>query len=213
MKKLGSLLLAITMVGSLVACDAEEQNVTQDENENVEVQDLTDDVEEDEVELEETTPAEAEEESQTVSAHEDDHHHDDLPFEWAGSYNLIEGTYSLVFKQNEFGDESILVAFILEDSNIKDLEHHAAHIMEASGFDEISEGEQFSAESEFAYNLFINVEGATSFTFTVIEAGTYRIFTEHHAEEFDMEISNEAGDVMVVENAKEYEGHEHGHSH
>ncbi|RXJ00367.1 hypothetical protein DS745_12615 [Anaerobacillus alkaliphilus] len=144
--------------------------------------------------------------------HADDHSHDELPFEWAGSYELVAGTYSLEFKQNEFGDETMLLTFIKEDSNIKDLEHHAAHIMDTGG-ELFHEGDYFAAESEYAYNLSLNVKGSTSYTFTIQEAGTYRIFTEHHADEFEMEITNENSDVIIAKSVQEYEGHDHEHGH
>jgi hypothetical protein len=194
------------MALSLVACSEEENLAEQEATGSVDIQ-----IEEPNKTDEEKDDEELVETEEPAAPHtDDDHDHEELPFEWAGSYKLQAGSYTLLFKQNEFGDESILVTFILEDSNIKDLEHHAAHIMEAD-VEDFNAGEQFDAESEFAYNLLLNVSGSTSFTFTIGEAGTYRIFTEHHADEFEMEITNKSKEVIVVENPTEYEGH--GHSH
>ncbi len=219
MKRIYPVILGTVLTLGLVGCsdkeaNTEENSVAVEEN-KVTTEGNAQDGEENEA-VTEGTPEDSEtgetENSEAEHSHGSDHSHDELPFEWAGSYELVAGTYSLVFKQNEFGDESMLLAFILENSNIKDLEHHAAHIMEHGG-ESFNEGDYFAAESEYAYNLSLNVEGATSYTFTIQEAGTYRIFTEHHADEFEMEITNKESEVILATNVQEYDGHEHGHSH
>ncbi|QOY35044.1 hypothetical protein AWH56_020385 [Anaerobacillus isosaccharinicus] len=104
----------------------------------------------------------------------------------------------------------MLMAFILENKNITDLEHHAAHLFEAEA-EEVKQNQQFQAKHEFVYNLILNQE-STKFTFSIEESGSYRIFTEHHPEEFQMKITKSTG-VVNPEDPIEYEGHEHGHSH
>ncbi|MDA3130311.1 hypothetical protein ACFPTR_07090 [Aliibacillus thermotolerans] len=138
-------------------------------------------------------------------------HHDELPYEWAATYELEEGTYTLQFKENEAGDESFKIAFVIEDSNIDDLEHHVAHIMEEDVA--LEETDHFEAKHEYANNLKLNKEGETVYTFTISKSGHYRIFTEHHPDEFAMEILAEAGVAIDGVNAKEYEGHAHDHEH
>ncbi|MBM4765265.1 hypothetical protein [Bacillus sp. B15-48] len=142
-------------------------------------------------------------------------HHDELPYEWAGSYELAGGIYTLKFNQNELGDESMLIAFILENSNITDLEHHAAHMMEedAPNLNSILVGEEFEAHHEYTYLLALNTEGESTFTFTISQAGRYRIFTEHHPDEFGMQILTEEDSEIAVNDSVEYEGHDHDHSH
>ncbi|WP_078552560.1 hypothetical protein [Bacillus alkalicellulosilyticus] len=190
---------------SLVACGNtdDEVEVQQPENQEKEVVGV----------VEETEPAEELEEEGPIEEEEEGiDHHQELPYEWAGSFNLEEGTYTLVFNQNEFGDESILLGFILENSNIQDVEHHAAHMMEHSD-EEVSQEGTFAAKHEYTFNLLINTEGSTTFTFTISEAGSYRMFTEHHAEEFKMQILSQSNEEIKPDNVKEYEGHGHEHEH
>lgn len=158
--------------------------------------------------IEQVNNAEGQEDAEGIG------HHDELPYEWAGNYDLEAGTYTLKFNQNEHGDESILLAFILENSNITDLEHHAAHMMEIDtpNLDMINEGEEFEALHEYTYLLELNTEGESTFTFTISQSGSYRIFTEHNADEFGLQILTEEGNEMAVKDTVEYEGHHHDHN-
>lgn len=154
-----------------------------------------------------------EENEENVEEAEGIGHHHELPYEWGGSFELEEGTYTLKFKQNDHGDEHILIAFIIENSNIADPEHHAAHMMEedAPHLDVIEEGEQFEALHEYTYLLGLNPDGESTFSFTITQAGSYRIFTEHLADELGMHIFNEEGNEIVVTNPVEYDEHDHDH--
>ncbi|WP_152414317.1 hypothetical protein [Halalkalibacterium ligniniphilum] len=209
MKKLRNLTVSLLLCIALMACGQSEETSMEEATEPID--EAITEAEQEPIEEEESMPEEAvnvedgEEESGTD-------HHDELPYEWAGSYELNEGEYTLLLPQNEFGDESMLISFILENSNITDVEHHAAHVMESEAA-EVAGGSTFEAKSEYVYNLFLNTEGSTSFILTVSESGSYRIFTEHHAEEFDMQIINEAGDEVEAANVSEYEGHAHDHGH
>lgn len=138
---------------------------------------------------------------------EEDHHHHDIPYEWSGIFEFEEGNYTMKFNKNE-GDESILVAFISTAGSITDMEHHAAHVMEAEAIDVEKDGD-FIAENEYTYKLDLN-EDRTEFKFEVETPGEYYVFTEHLPEEFDMEILNEEGEVLEADNPTEYEGdHDH----
>lgn len=139
----------------------------------------------------------------------DDHVHDLWPFEWSAIYGLQEGTYTLNFNQNQFGDESILIAFIIENKNITDPVHHAAHLFETPS-ETIKEKNEFIAIHEHAYNLLLNMD-RTEFSFKIEESGSYIIFTEHHAEEFLMTILNQMGEEILPQNPTEYESGEHVH--
>lgn len=186
----------------LVACSAgEEKGTPNEEAFEAEVVDAETEVESKDEPAVENEVADAEEEGID--------HHDELPYEWSASYPLEQGTYSLVFNQNEFGDESMRIAYILENHNITDLEHHAAHLIESNA-EEVKENTEFQAKHEYVYNLLLN-EDQTQFTFTIEKAGTYAIFTEHHPHEFAMTITGESGDEILPQNPTEYVGH--GHSH
>lgn len=134
-----------------------------------------------------------------------DHH--DIPYEWSGIFEFGEGVHTIKFKKNE-GDESILVAFISTESNISDMEHHAAHVMEAEAIDVEKDG-KFIAENEYTYNLDLKKELA-EFQFEIESPGRYYVFTEHLPSEFQMEVLNPEGEVLKIDSPTEYEGdHDH----
>jgi hypothetical protein len=212
MNKTGLLTLGCLLLFGIVACSNAEKTVEepvatggQTEEQNIDEDEMTEESEENEEEAAKLKVEAEVEEAEGI------HHHDDIPYEWAATYHLKEGTYSLVFHQNEFNDESMLLAFILENKNITDFEHHAAHLFEADA-EEVKQTEVFHAKHEFVYKLLLN-KGRTDFTFTIVEGGSFRIFAEHHPEEFKMTITDIDGQEVEAENPIEYEGHDHGHSH
>lgn len=140
-------------------------------------------------------------------AEEDDHHHD-IPFEWSGLYEFEDGQYTISFNENE-GDESMLISFIKADSSISDLEHHAIHVMEAIAIEVEKDGE-FVAQSEYTYKLGLKNDTA-EFSFTLEEAGSYYLFMEHMPEEFDLEIVDASGQILIASEQVEYEGHDNSH--
>jgi hypothetical protein len=208
MKKTGLLTLGCLLLFAIVACSNAEKTAEEPVAAEVQTGEQNTDEEETTEEIEEN-----EEDAEKLDAEIEEadgiHHHDDIPYEWAATYKLKEGTYSLVFHQNEFSDESMLLAFILEDKNITDFEHHAAHLFEADA-QEVKQTEVFHAKHEYGYNLLLNKDH-TDFTFTIVEAGSYRIFAEHHPEEFKMTITDIDGNEVEAENPIEYEGHDHSH--
>lgn len=133
------------------------------------------------------------------------HDHGDLPYEWSGELELAPGTYTMEFQES--GDPSVAIAFVLLDSAIEDLEHHAHHILEAE-LEEVNPGDTFTALPDYGYHLILNPD-QTSFTFEIEEGGRYVLFTEHMPEEFDLVFRNAAGEELVPENQQEYEGHDH----
>lgn len=142
--------------------------------------------------------------------HDDEHgHHHDINYEWSGIYELGEGTHRIKLNKNE-GDESILVAFISSEGSISDIEHHAAHVMEAEAID-VAKDASFTAENEYTYNLDLNNETA-EFEFEMESPGNYYVFTQHLPEEFDMEILNPDGEVLEADEQTEYEG-DHDYDH
>lgn len=138
------------------------------------------------------------------------HHHHEIPFEWSGEVTLDEGTYSFVFQENG-GEESVMVGFILDNGNIQDMVHHAIHMMDAGG-EEVEAG-HFHAKSEYVYEIPLNAE-ETTITFNVEQPGKYVLYFEHLPVEFQLEILDGDGKVITVENEEEYDGmYEHGHDH
>ncbi|MDQ0340120.1 hypothetical protein J2S00_002915 [Caldalkalibacillus uzonensis] len=205
MNKWYTIIFACLCIGSLVACN-NDVNDTDSQ--------MTADIDTAEISEAETESTVSETTDESTEQAEGIAHHDHLPYEWSASYQLEEGVYTLLFNDNQNGDESMRIAFIRQNSNIKDVEHHAAHIMEEDqGVELIVDGGTFEAKHEFAYNLQLNQEGSTSFTFTIAEAGSYAIFLEHHIDEVAMQVMNESNAEIEAVNPKEYEGHGHDHSH
>lgn len=111
MKKTSLLIISISLFSfALIACTNVEENDPVIEQEIDKEADLSEEIIEEkdtEVDLAEIKEEEEEEEDSIADGIG---HHGELPYEWAGTYQLEKGTYSLVFNENEFGDESILVA-------------------------------------------------------------------------------------------------------
>lgn len=145
--------------------------------------------------------------SEAPNGEEEEDHHHDLPFEWSGIFDLEDENYTIKFNKNE-GDESILISFISIEGNIEDMEHHAAHVMEAEAIAVEKDG-SFVAENEYTYNLALNEE-SSEFKLELKKPGKYYVFTEHLPEEFDMEILSSDGVVLKAAEPTEYES-DHNH--
>jgi len=139
--------------------------------------------------------------------HQCDLDHDHYPFEWSGEISFSAGLYNLKFEES--GDPSIEIIFISSEGNLEDSEIFAHHVWEAEK-ELVEAGESFTALYDYGYKLMLDPEG-TSFTFEVIEAGDYLVFTEHLPEEFQMQITNLDGEMLTPNWDKEYEGHDHDH--
>lgn len=138
--------------------------------------------------------------------HHGDHEHGDLPYEWSGDYTFAAETYTLEFQES--GDPSCAVAFVLDEGDRHDLEHHAHHVMEAH-MEEVEPGGHFTALPDYGYVLVLD-PGGTTFTFEIEVPGDYVFFTEHYAWEFDLKVLDSGGQEVQARNIKEYEcGHDH----
>ncbi|WP_156847893.1 hypothetical protein [Marinococcus halotolerans] len=126
-------------------------------------------------------------------------HHDDLPYEWKGEYRFQEGTtYTVTTSADD--PEPITLGFIQKDENIEDVEHHAAHMMEAEDIDQVTDHKTFQAEHEYAYTL----KESTSYTFT-IDAGTYAVFLNQDPEEHQMSITNDQQETLEAQREASYD--------
>lgn len=146
--------------------------------------------------------------SEETSASNEDHtdkensevsHHDDLPYEWKGEYHFHEETTYTVTTSAE-DPEPLTLGFIQEGENIEDVEHHAAHMMEAEDIDQITTNATFQAEHEYAYTL----RDSTSYTFT-IEAGTYAVFLNQDPAEHQVSITNDQQETLEAQQEAYYD--------
>lgn len=150
-----------------------------------------------------------------IEEHDHDHeHHDDHDYghahgkyEWIGEYELKAGRYLFHFGASE--DETMDVGFIKMGDNIKDLAHHAAHLM-ASEKEFIKQDSEFEAKPDYAYTLEMDKEHGHIY-FTIKEAGVYAIVTEHLPSESNMQIFDE-NEVEILP-IKEHEAEDHHHDH
>ncbi len=143
-----------------------------------------------------------------LKAEEEEDHEED--FEWSGVYTLEKGTYSFVFKESE--DESMNIVFLDFEKMKRDrdeAEHEAEHVLEDHGKKIQAEG-AFTIKHKAAYELQLN-EAGTKFTVKVETPGTYITFMEHLPEEFELQLLDEAGNVVEPTDEEEHgEGHHHG---
>lgn len=137
--------------------------------------------------------------------HDHDHEHSHGEFEWIGEFDLKAGDYILHFGASP--DETMKVAFVKLGTNIEDLEHHAAHVMDTEA-EEIKEGSSFEAKPDYAYTLLMDPEHG-HFGFTIAEDGTYAIVTEHMPSENNLQVFD-SNKVEILPSA-EHEGHGHHH--
>ena len=145
-------------------------------------------------------------ETQSETKEEEHHDHEHGDFEWIGEYGLKAGTYLLHF--GPCADKTMDVGFVKMGENIKDLEHHASHVMAAKDKEVIKQEETFEAKSDFAYTLEMDPEHG-HIHFTIKEDGKYALITEHLPKESTMQIFDaEKKEILPVEE-KEIEGHKH----
>lgn len=131
--------------------------------------------------------------------------HDHGEFEWIGEFELEAGEYLFHFGESE--DETMDVAFIKMGDNITDLEHHASHLM-LSDKENIKQDSSFIAKPDYAYTFEMN-EDHGHISFTIEEAGTYAIVTEHMPFESSMQIFDK--DDIEILPIREHEAGDHEH--
>lgn len=141
----------------------------------------------------------------------DHHHHEDL-VEWSGVYDLEAGTYTLVFQASSH-DPSIMIAFLdradyQEEGDELAAHHEALHLMEA-GPAPVAPGTSLEVISGACYNLALQPEG-TAYELRVPGTGSYIVFTEHFAWEFEMQILGPEQKPVEPYDIREYtEPHAH----
>jgi len=149
---------------------------------------------------------------QSKPAHKPGHEHDEGLVEWSGVYELEAGTYSLIFGKSSH-DPSIMVTFLDKSGYLEEgddlVAHHAAlHLMEAEP-PLVAPGTRLKVADQACYNLTLEPEG-TTYELHVPESGTYIVFTEHFAWEFDMQIVSADRTAVEPRDVREYaEPHAH----
>lgn len=132
--------------------------------------------------------------------HDHGHEHGDGLYEWSGAFTFEKGTYTMHFKES--GDPSITVAFLFNEGEREDSDHHAYHILEAE-LEEVAANGKFEALPDFGYNLTLDPEETVT-SFVITEPGEYLVYTEHFPEEFDLVIADDSGSALSPKDEKAY---------
>ncbi len=187
-KKFLTIILALVLMTSLVACGNEEEPEEIKETEEI--------VEETENKKEELEEEEKEEEAAN------DHEHGE--YEWIGEFELEAGEYMLHF--GESPDKTLDIAFVKLGDNIADLEHHAEHLMVIEDKEIIKQDDKFEAMPDYVYTIEMDPEHGHVY-FEIKEAGNYALVTEHEPSENSMQLFG--SDDIEIMPVKEYEGAAH----
>lgn len=118
--------------------------------------------------------------------HADDAHGNESPFEWAGVYELPAGVTDLVIQPGP--DASIDVALVpVADASDSAFDAAAAEAgrIAAGQTKPVQPGGEVTPGSQF-YQLRVAGQEEMRFTVRVAEAGSYALFTQHFADEFQM---------------------------
>ena len=149
--------------------------------------------------------------------HESEHDHGELPFEWAGAFQLESGVYQWSFAKVDgaYADPGMKMAYIVSGAEepIEQAEEQAKTIFGQSG-QAVQPGGRLSTGNLYSLQ-FDSTRDATVFEIAVDQSGTYVFFTEHMPSEFEAgeHFFKTAGGKDVEPVAQEPEtGHTHHHA-
>ena len=157
--------------------------------------------------------------------HGDDHadghgDHGDHGFEWAGVFDLTEGTYNWSFAKvgGEYADPAMKMVILMSDE-IESSEERAEELLESSSSTDRNHSSTLSAnDSAFMLN-FDESRETTVFNVEIKEAGKYAFFTEHMPFEFEADehffkdLSGNDVEPIAQEPDSGHHDHHHGHAH
>ena len=153
--------------------------------------------------------------------HADDHgDHGDHAFEWAGVFDLTEGTYNWSFAKvgGEYADPAMKMVILMSDE-IESSEERAEELLESNSSTDRNHSSTLSAnDSAFMLN-FDESRETTVFSVEIKEAGKYAFFTEHMPFEFEADehffkdLSGNDVEPIAQEPDSGHHDHHHGHAH
>ena len=153
--------------------------------------------------------------------HADDHgDHGDHAFEWAGVFDLTEGTYNWSFAKvgGEYADPAMKMVILMSDE-IESSEERAEELLESRSSTDRNHSSTLSAnDSAFMLN-FDESRETTVFSVEIKEAGKYAFFTEHMPFEFEADehffkdLSGNDVEPIAQEPDSGHHDHHHGHAH
>ena len=156
-------------------------------------------------------------------ANEDGHEESELPFEWAGVFNLKKGNYSWSFSKvdKKYADPKMKFLMLKAQKQSEELieayEEHAKKIFESDNIIVSKDADTISASNKMYELHFSENKNVTTFTISVKEEGEYVFFTEHMPFEFEDKehFFKDLGknDVEPTATHPESNGHHHHHHH
>ncbi|MDO5713365.1 MAG: hypothetical protein Q4Q07_02925, partial [Tissierellia bacterium] len=105
-------------------------------------------------------------------------------------------------------DETMDLGVVKLGENIKDLEHHASHLMVIEDKEEVKQEGTFTAQPDYLYTLEMNPEHG-HINFVIEEDGEYALVLEHDPSESNMQVFDK--DEVEVLPKQEIKGHGHDH--
>ena len=151
--------------------------------------------------------------------HADEHgdDHGDHAFEWAGVFDLTEGTYNWSFAKvgGDYADPAMKMVILMSDE-IESSEERAEELLESSNSTDRSHSGTLSA-NDLAFMLnFDESRETTVFSVEIKEAGKYAFFTEHMPFEFEADehfFKDLSGNDVEPIAQEPDSGHDHHHGH
>ncbi len=153
-----------------------------------------------------------------ADGHED---HGDHGFEWAGVFDLTEGTYNWSFAKvgGEYADPAMKMVILMSDE-IESSEERAEELLESGSSTDRNHSSTLSAnDSAFMLN-FDESRETTVFSVEIKEAGKYAFFTEHMPFEFEADehffkdlSGNDVEPIAQEPDSGHHDDHHHGHAH
>jgi G3E family GTPase len=132
----------------------------------------------------------------------------EYPFEWGGVYPLESGEYQFALKNGPDPSMSVAVLPVKNpgEAGLKSAEKEAVLLFSDEG-KTLDAGETFSPERQLIeLNL---LEADLHFGLKIAKSGSFAVFTEHHPNEFGMELHSKRG-VITPDFEHEYKpDHEH----
>jgi G3E family GTPase len=134
---------------------------------------------------------------------------EELPFEWAGMYDLKPGIYQLNLKPGPDPTiDLVLGGPSLEDKNVFEAWKRESIVLYSSDAVDMDENTAMLA-GQSLYRLPVHYEQGATAKISIGQAGRYVLFTQHLPEEFDMHLARDGQAVEPVEAFEYASPHEH----
>lgn len=133
----------------------------------------------------------------------------EVPFEWVGTFDLLEGTYTLVVQDGPDATMDILLAALAagEDTAGPEANERAAHAW-STRKTVVPAGETVVADGPVV-TLDLNQKGEKRFALRVRRGGRYALYTQHLPSEFSVHVEGPRGAIAPA-SAREFAA---GHTH